>query len=305
MPISKEVWIKDIQEKLFPDNSFATRSVDHSAWIENKKVHVPQAGNLPTVTVNRDNTNGSGVTLREDADLEYAIKDYTTGAQKIPMVEEVETNYYKRGSVVQSHANVLNFYAMNDLALEWLPTAAASMVRTSGDAVSAAIPTATGTRKKLTLDDLNDAAKLLDEQDVPNDGRCILLPAYMYREFVKTSIKELLSLPTDSNTLFAEGKLIRVLGFEIHVRSTKSMPFYSNAATPVKQAVGTTLTTGNGAALCWHPNFVSRALGAVNYFEQLGSPEHYGDVISASCRAGGAVINSNLGVVAIVEAHGA
>lgn len=307
MPIQTEVWASDIKEQLVPDNSFMAESNDDSVWVKNHKVHKPQAGAFPNVEENRVHT-GAGVNanLRTDTDLEYNLNEYTSDPTKIPNIEEVEVSYPKRISVLRGHVKAINKKIANRFIYEWLPTLVTSMVRTSGDAIAAAIPSATGNRKKITPDDINAAALILDEQDIPADGRCILMPAYMYRQLVKDHWKDLLVLQKEGDAVLNNGHITMLFGFKIYRRSTKNMPFYSNAATPVRQAVGTTLTTGNGAALCWHPEFVSRALGEVKFFETLNSAKDYGDIYSALARANGSKEYSNqIGVVAIVEAHGA
>ena len=49
MALQVQIWIKSIIENLFADNSFASKSVDHSEFVNEKTVHVPNAGAAPSV----------------------------------------------------------------------------------------------------------------------------------------------------------------------------------------------------------------------------------------------------------------
>ena len=51
--IRKEVWVSDIAENIFPDNSAIGQSLDDSQYLDGHTVHLPQAGGVPSVTKNR------------------------------------------------------------------------------------------------------------------------------------------------------------------------------------------------------------------------------------------------------------
>ena len=46
MALQVEIWVKSIIEGLFANNTFAARSVDHSEFVNEKTVHVPNAGEI-------------------------------------------------------------------------------------------------------------------------------------------------------------------------------------------------------------------------------------------------------------------
>ena len=78
MALLKEIWLPTIVEKLFADNSFASRSVNHNAFTDGKTVHVPNAGALPQITVNNTNYPVEH-SERVDQDLEYSLDKYEIG----------------------------------------------------------------------------------------------------------------------------------------------------------------------------------------------------------------------------------
>ena len=89
MALTKEIWIDSIVGNLFPDNSFASRSADHSAFVNNKTVHVPNAGAKPGVIKGRTSFPAS-VKSRTDNDLTYEIGEFTTDPFRVPNAETVE-----------------------------------------------------------------------------------------------------------------------------------------------------------------------------------------------------------------------
>ena len=101
MALNKQIWLNTIQENFYPDNSFAVKSVDDSAFVNNKTVHVPNAGAPSGVTVNRSNLPAS-VAKRVDNEMTYDIDEFTTDPVHIPNVETVELSYDKRNSVLSN-----------------------------------------------------------------------------------------------------------------------------------------------------------------------------------------------------------
>lgn len=302
MAIQTEIWARDIAGKLFPSESFIMHAINDDPWVDNKVVHRAIAGTLPTVTLNR-NSYPASASLRSDSDGNYTLDELTSAPTHIPDIEEIETNYDKRMSVLQSHIDALNLAAGNLLAYNWGATTAGTIVRTSGTATLANTTGATGNRKKLTLEDLMKAKSLMDDMDVPSDGRYILLPASMYNALVLDNKTELMSADYRSEATIKDGNVIKVFGFNVYTRGKNNVLRYSNAATPVRISPSTGgAATDNAAAICWHQNFVARAKGAVKVYSDIDSPGYYGSIFSAMARVGGnKVYSDETGVVTIVE----
>ena len=77
MALNKQVWLNTIVENFFPDNSFATKSIDDSVFVNNKTVHIPNAGAPSGVEINRTQKPAS-VNQRTDQDLTYDMDELTT-----------------------------------------------------------------------------------------------------------------------------------------------------------------------------------------------------------------------------------
>lgn len=252
MALQTEIWINDIVGNLFADNTFASRSRDFSAFVNNKTVHVPNAGAAPTVVKNRTTTPGT-VGTRIDADLEFVIDEYTTDPIRIGNAEQVELSYDKRQSVLGAMQSALAEQTNADLLSAWV---------TASKAKSAIKSVAAFDRKTIT-----DIKVLFDGQDIPQEGRCIALAPLAYGSLLN-SLSDAESVALAQTLNAAAGSVGRLYGFDLYVRST--------------------IATGCDA-FAWHADSVCRAVGAVDIYQNENDPTYYGDVMSALVRAGGAM----------------
>jgi uncharacterized repeat protein (TIGR02543 family) len=301
MAIQVEIWEKDIVEGLFADNAFLNFAYNADQYVlQGKVVHIPQAGASAGTSVNRSELPAT-VTKRTDVDITYAIDEITSDPVLIPDADTVELSYSKRTSVTeQMRKNMYEASALNML-YRWAPSAGDRMIRTTGTAVAAHLPSATGSRNALTLDDVKKAQKQFNKDNVPSAERYLMVDAEMYdqltNDMTANQSRDFLAAYDEKN-----GILGRIYGFNVIMRS--QVIRYTNAATPAKKewsAAGA--STDNAAAICWQKQSVERALGDVKFFEKLGDPQYYGDIYSALIRLGGRIRrNDNNGVLAIVQA---
>ena len=49
---NKEVWISQIMEGFYPDDSFLKRVVDYSQFVDNNRIHIASVGTDPNVLIN-------------------------------------------------------------------------------------------------------------------------------------------------------------------------------------------------------------------------------------------------------------
>ena len=298
MPLQKEIWINDLVENLFADNTFASRSVDHSVFVDGKKVHVPNAGAAPTVKKNRSTVPASA-TKRTDVDLEYEINEYTTDPILVSNAENVELSYSKRKSVIRNTALALQDEAHSDLIYSWIPSSKPETIATSGESVVAHIATATGNRKALTKADILKVKAKFDAADVPQTGRCILVDAVMYNQLLE-SLTEMQSNAFLTTADASRGIIGKLFGFDFYMRSKVAK---TTSAGVLKEWSASAAATDSAAALAWQEDSVSRALGQNVLFENEGSALYYGDVLSGLVRAGGRHMrNDNKGVCLIYQA---
>ena len=297
MALQVEIWVKSIIEGLFANNTFAARSVDHSEFVNEKTVHVPNAGAAPNVEKNRTVFPAS-VTERKDVDLIYQMDEFTVDPVRLPHAEQVELSYNKRESVTRQSRRKLAQDIYESIIYNWIPEGV-KVVETLGEAVAAHIKEATGNRKRMTKQTVEELQTLFDEQDIPEEGRCILLDARMYNQLLN-------SLTDAERNGFlvcadpARGVIGKYLGFDFYKRSKVAKVATDGTLKPWSAA---NAATDCAAGLAWHEDCVSRALGDSLLFDDQGNPLYYGDIISFLQRAGGKSIRADkAGVVLIRQA---
>lgn len=300
MAVQKEIWVRDISEKLFEGIEFASRAINHSAYIEGKTVHVPQAGAAPSITKNRASFPAT-IAGRTDTDLTYSMGEFTTDPILIRDIEEIQSEYDKRQSVLRAHVEVMNERLGKEILNAWAGSLTNS-VATSGSATANALsPSATGTRKAMTATDVRQLALTMDNQNVPDSGRVLVLPAAMYYELfddaslINRNIMGRESMPT--------GVIDKLFGFDIYVRNTVNRLTGAGALKAVETAGAATDLFGG---LAYHPSFVARALGGVKVFTDDDKPEYYGSIMSALVMLGASkMYTAETGIVTLKQTVGA
>ena len=265
MALNISIWQGTLVENFYPDNSFASKSVDDSVFVKAHKVIIPNAGKPSNVKRNRT-AKPATVNTRTDNDLEYEIDELTTDPIYIPNIDTVELSYDKRSSIISNDRSQLQNEAHLNLLERWgAGVPAANVLLTTGTVERDAhtSETATGKRKRITKDDLLAIMTRMDADNVPEEGRYILLDAYMYADL----LADLSGL-----NIMKRSKVLRV-------KNDKTLLPWSEEAAAGELA----------AALAWHDKSVSRALGEVKMFDSTNNPMYYGDIYSFLLRTGGSV----------------
>ena len=302
MAVLTEVWERDIKEVLFAQNNeFLRASVNHDAFVVNKTVHVPQAGSLPGATKNRT-TFPAPVIDRTDTTLDYDLESFSVDPVRIGRIEEVQISYQKRQSVMKQHLNILMDIIAKEGIFNWASDNAANQVRTTGSTSSINRPTgATGTRKKLTVQELAQLTQVMDDQNVPDNGRWLMLPSKMYQEFF--TITELIRDDIIGKVILPSGVLNKILNFNIIKRSSNTIVKYDNSGVPQRKSVGAaSASDDNFGEIAWHVDFVATALGNIEIFEDFKSATMYGTVISADVLTKTTKLRSDeAGIVTLIQ----
>lgn len=296
MAVQKEIWIRDIAEKLFAGVEFANRSLNHSMYIDGKTVHIPQAGAAPNAVKNRTQLPAS-ISKRTDTDLSYNVNSFTTDPILVQDIEEIQTEYDKRESVLRTHIDVMNENLGNEILHAWAGSLTNTVLTSGADSADALAPAATGERKKLTPADVRNAAKALDKQNVPQAGRVLVLPVDMYYQLFDDA--SMVNTNNIGNVTLPTGVINKLFGFDIYVRGTVNRATSGGnlKAVSANGAAGDKLV-----ALAYHPSFVAKAVGDIKVFADDDKPEYYGSVMSAEVLCGASKMFTNeTGIVSILQ----
>lgn len=302
--LQTEVWVTDIMENLFSGMEFVSRSVDDSSEVNNKTVHIPQAGASPSIAKNRSSFPAT-IAERTDTDLTYNIDNYTTDPIRVRNFDEVQVSYAKRQSVMSEHIAALRENIGDNMAYNWAVSGnAARVLRTTGSNGTNLAPGATGTRKKVTKEDIFKLRTIMDNDKVPADGRVLLMPSSMYEELFGIDALIRHDYMQGASSL-PDGVVTRLAGFDIMVRPT--VVTFDNQSDPEKKAVGaSTAATDNLACIAWSKYYVRHAVGSIMPYLNEGVAEHFGDIMSAEVNFGGVIGRTDLkGVASLVQAAGA
>lgn len=305
--LQTEVWAKDIQDNLYMGNEFMLKATDHSMWVNHKTVHVPQAGAKPSVERNRAILPAS-ITQRVDTELTYSLNQFTVDPCLITNLEELQISYPKRQSILMNMMQALQFVVSTFTLYSWAPSGATRIVQTSGAVTANNLPhtTATGTRKMVTIADIVKLKSILDKDNIPQAGRILLVPEYMYNNDI-LNIQGIVQAYQFGSAVAPNGVVARLMGFDIMIRN--EVLVYDNTATPVIKAINdegalsAAAATDNGAAIAFHPNYVCHALGSIMPYYNENDPTYYGSILSAEVMHGSSKLrNDQKGIAALVQA---
>lgn len=212
-------------------------------------------------------------------------------------MDTVELSYDKRQSVIANDRQELQRVANQNLLYRWAKNA--SLIKTTGAAADAhTSDAATGQRKKFSKAEVMAAMLRFNKDNVPMQGRYILLDAAMYAELLyDLTDKELSAFLNSANA--QEGIIGRLYGFSFMQRSEVLRVDSKNAILPW---TGDDAADECAAALAWQEGCVSRAMGDVKMFQQMDDPIYYGDIYSFLVRTGGSMRRyDKKGVLLIAE----
>lgn len=306
MALLQEVWSTEIQENLYMGNEFMKMATDHSMWVKYKTVHVPQAGSTSTVEQNRS-VFPAVIGQRTDTELTYNLNQYTADPILIQNIEELQISYDKRKSVLMNMMSQLQFVVATQTLYAWAPSGASRQVRTSGSTSTLNLPhsTATGSRKMITISDVTAVKAKLDADNIPQNGRILLVPQYMYNVDL-LNIAGIVQAYQFGTSIAPSGVVARLMGFDIMIRS--EVLVYDNTGTPVIKAINgngsltSAAAADNGAAIAFHPNYVCHALGTITPYYNENKAEYYGSLFSAEVMHGASKLRTDQkGIVALVQ----
>lgn len=306
MGLQTEVWVQDIQENLFFENEFLNLATDHSAYIVNSVVHIPQAGSNPQVVKNRQELVAD-LQQRTDTEITYGVDNYTTDPFLVKNIDELQISYEKRTSILGQHIATLgDAIAVNTLH-KWAVNASTTHVlRTSGDDATDDVLTqgATGTRKLLTKRDLARAAAIMDLDKVPKQGRYAIVPTAMYYNLF-TDTELVANRARLSEDMIKAGVVGDIHGFKIIYRGTV-VRYTQAAANNLRDADAAAAGTDCAGAVCFSRFATTQAIGEIMVYLNEGEARSYGDIMSAEVNQGAHYMRpNNWGRVCIAQAVGA
>jgi hypothetical protein len=276
MSLQTQIWIKDIQEKLNSANQFSQFAKDHTVYVNNNTVHIPNAAAPSTVTRN-NSTLPLVPTTRTDVDLTYVLDKFNTASKYVEDLEAVELSYGLRQSIFGQDMNELNDVINDWMIYDWSYYAAsgASMVETSA----------------VTFADLLSLAQKFDADNISRRGRKLLVTPAIAKAIY--SIDRLEKTNDVNNMISIDGYMGRMAGFDIFVRDTVVEATGTTGAYTIIAPDTATGVTGKDCAIAWHAEYVARAMGTISPFVNEKDALYQGTLLSFAVRSKGSCMRSD------------
>lgn len=270
--LNKEVWLPEILEGFYADDSFLSEARNMDAFVENNKINLAEAGVNPDVLVN-NTTYPIGAAERSDVPIELPLDYYDTENTIIRNARKVELSYDKRTSVIYGHKQALKMGVMEKAIHAYAPDQNGTFTP-----VIATTGATQGGFKAITFDDILDLEAAFDEAEVPAEGRVLVLNAKHKTQLRKADLKLYKEVFSGSQGSFA--------GFKIYTLASKRMPVY-NKSTGEKAAYGAVAapSTDTICSVAFHKDEVMRSTGEAEMFATEKSPTERGDLIGFQMRA--------------------
>lgn len=305
--VVRKLFSSDLQKMLWPDDSFyAGAQTDEAGW-ESDEVEIPQDEDGEAEVVVNPTQLPLPISVEEDKKLTYKADLLVTKPTVVTWNNQLLVSYDKRAAKLEKHRSSLLKQISERIMYGWSPTKAEFIRQTTGGTTRpASAPGATGIRKVATEADFRWMAERFDRMDIPDDGGRRLVVDPGMKQDVWDIMKAYGSGTELNNFLRGFGKLGYLFSFEVYLRSTTQR--YTEAATPVKKAVGSaSATTDNVASIGFHKRFVRYSKSPVQVWMDAQPRGELAGGISMNCgvRSGGTMSRlSEKGVLALVEDNG-
>lgn len=301
--VIKRLFSDDLQKVLYPDNSFYAGTQQDTAGIDVEEVEIPQDEDGEAEVVVNPTQLPLPISIEEDKKKSYGADLLVTKPTMVTYNNQLLVSYDKRAAKLEKHSKKLDKDLAERILFGWSPAIGQFIRQTTGAGVRAATaPGATGNRKVAIEADFMWAFTLFNTLNIPMDQRRVVVPPTMLEDII--AIKKGYGQGTDDNNkLLALGAVAKIFTFDVFVRSKTQV--YTEAATPVKKAIGAApATTDNLAAVFYHTRMVRHIKGDVQVWMDAAPRGEYAGGMAMNCglRGGGAISRlSEIGVAALVE----
>ncbi len=309
--ISPIKYSKELQKQLFPDNSFYKKAVQETGIADTvSKVERPYQGSIGKGKSGEPASLPLQVNVAKDDSDNYTTTLVYAPPIAVDLPGEFALNYNKRQTKQMQQASIINTRCADIAAVNWGPTTATNILKTSGAARASNVIKAAGgvigNRKAVTKADMIKVHNLITRMNISG------LQGQLWGLVTADFYSDLLALAeftdyekTGQASKLAEGVLGRIMGFNIMVRSTDEQHtglVYSTAY--AKNAIDASVLTNDCPGnLFWHDKMTASAEGMLKTSVNLNAPGYLGaTIIESWVRFGAAHARyDQKGIVALLE----
>ncbi len=272
MAINKEVWINQIKENFYPDDSFLQKAVNYDEFVDNDRLHVPISGLDPEVLVN-NTTYPIRTVERTDTDSEIVLDKFETVNTIIRRPEALEYSYNKLESVIEQHRATLRKSVATKAIHAYAPekdTQNTPVIETTGATV--ANGNANG-RKRLTLADILTLKERFDDAEIPLEERYLVLHPKHVSDLLLEDVKLFKEITDIKN-----GVPFKFAGFGFFTFA--QMPTFAPVdGVLTKIAFDAEPTSNQFASVAFYAKEVMRADGEIYMYANVDDPSERGTIV--------------------------
>lgn len=270
--VYREVWTGQVKEELstLENASFLDGIEDFSRYVSNsgdemQVIHLVYMGVLPDVLIN-NTTYPIAIQVLDQEDIPISLDKFQTKATPVTDDELYALSYDKIATVKRKHAKAINKTKFQKAIHSFAPADATNanmpVLLTTGD------NDGTG-RKRLTVIDIITLKKALDDLQVPEDGRRLVLCGDHVNDLLLADQKF-----KDQYYNYTTGKVSNLYGFQLYEYAGN--PYYT-VATKVKLAFGAVAQAGDyKASIFFSMERVAKAVGWTKmYYSEAKSDTLY------------------------------
>ncbi len=286
--LRKEVWIKQLLEKFYPDSSFLNYAKDFTSLVDHDVLNLAEAGIDPRVLVN-NTTYPIDVVKRDDKPIRIELDLFETENTLVRHPEAIEYAYNQLESVIMGHRNVLKATTGAKAAHAYAPdadTVETPVIRTTGEVYNG--------RKRLAVEDILLLKERFDNADIPLENRFLVLHPSHLTDLILFDVKAFKDI-----TDFENGQPKRLAGFGMLQFS--KMAYYNSSL--VKKPFGS-VVAGDDAfcSFAFQSGEVMKADGTVQMYAAVNDPKERGAIVGFDKRFVALPLR-NKGIGAIVSTN--
>lgn len=266
MALNKEIWISQILEGFYPDDSFLQKPVNYSAFVENDRLHIAAAGIDPKVLVNNTTYPIKSVN-RDDSDNEIVLDKFETENTIIRRPDAIEYSYDKLESVIRQHRATLR----KSVAMKAIHAYAPASDTTDTPVILTTGLNAGG-RKRMTFADILTLKERFDEAEIPLEERYLVL----HPKHVSDLLLEDIELFKDLTNI-KDGEPFKFAGFGCF--SFAQMPTYKTETMVLKKVPFEEEKTEQFASVAFYAKEVMKADGDIYMYASEDDPNERATIV--------------------------
>lgn len=280
-----QVFIADLQERLFQEDNFLSTATNYSAQANNEYYNIPNFGLTGSSGLILNPSGTQTAASRNDIKKAVKLDYHGVLPQSFQFDQEMMTNYSLRQTTVNDLSNLIEENVGTEVLARWAKGVdSANVLTVTGGTVSYGA----ASRSKITKEDILALREKMTKAKVPMNDRYLVIPSEFMSDIL--AIDELVRMDFTGKTEgTVSGTVGKLYGFTIIERSVAV-----ELDGGVVQGIYDSGTVDQFGAIAYQKGMVSYAAGAPKVFIDAEKAEFIGEsILSAGIIAGASVNRVN------------